>query len=111
MSRDRRIWALVSVGAAALLVHLGLGLSMGEDYAIPSTILGIVGATVALRGPLGQAVANWLQGGGSNEALPSDQVLGELDELRSRLVELEERVDFSERLLVKHREGAEQPGA
>ena len=109
MSRDRRVWAFVGVGAAALLVHLGLGLSLGEDYAIPTTILGIVGATVALRGPLGQALASWLQGG-SNEALPSEQVLGELDELRGRVVELEERVDFSERLLVKQREGAEQPG-
>jgi len=30
--------------------------------------------------------------------------LGELDQLKQRMSELEERVDFAERLLVKHRE-------
>jgi Tfp pilus assembly protein PilO len=40
------------------------------------------------------------------QSLEGDQVrLGELDELKQRMSELEERVDFAERLLAKQREG------
>jgi hypothetical protein len=36
--------------------------------------------------------------------LPSGEVQHELDELRSRLAELEERVDFSERMLTQDKQ-------
>ena len=35
--------------------------------------------------------------------------LAELDELKNRVGELEERVDFAERLLARHREGERLP--
>lgn len=107
MSADRRgvpFLALLGAGCAGLFVHLILALKLGEGYAIPVTIIGAIGATVALRGPLGQAFAEWIRGAGGNE-LPPEQVLNELDDLRTRLTELEERADFSERMLAQRREG------
>ena len=43
------------------------------------------------------------------DQLPSD-VQGELEQLRNRVMELEERVDFTERLLAKVREHEQLPG-
>ena len=80
--------------------------------------LAIGAASVALLfGPIGSALARRL--GGHSE--PGDtsnqieeiraQVTAELDDLRNRLVEVEERLDFAERLLA-HGEPANQlPGA
>jgi len=106
MIPDRRsipLVALLGTGAIALAVHAILAVSLGEGYAIPVTIIGAIGATVVLRGPLGQAIAERIRGGGGQE-LPPEQVLNELDDLRARLGELEERADFSERLLAQRRE-------
>ncbi len=107
MTGDRRtipFVALLGTTLGALLVHAILALKLGEGYAIPVTIIGAIGAAVVLRGPLGQAIAERIRGGGGNE-LPPEQVLNELDDLRSRLSELEERTDFSERMLAQRREG------
>lgn len=93
------------LGVVALAVHMILALTVGEDYAIPATILGAIGGTIVLRGPVGQALARRIQSGpaGGTE-LPPEAVLNELDELRTRITELEERADFSERLLAQQRE-------
>jgi hypothetical protein len=55
-----------------------------------------------LRGPLGRALADRLAGraGRADE----ERLRGEVDELRHRLGEVEERLDFAERLLAKTRE-------
>jgi hypothetical protein len=72
--------------------------------------LGYGAALVAiLRGPLGKAIANQLQGGA---AVPVEQILTQLDEvstdlqaLRDDLALLHERMDFAERVLVRERGG------
>ena len=87
----------------ALAVHVAMAVALGRGYAIPTTILGVIGGAVVLNGPVGKALARRLQGPTPSE-LPPDQVLSELDDLRGRLTELEERADFSERLLAKQRE-------
>jgi hypothetical protein len=69
------------------------------------TILGVFALAWAgsfvLAGPIGKAVAQRIAGKGSDEALSADldACLVELEALRSRVLELEERVDFAERLL------------
>jgi hypothetical protein len=90
-------------GILVLGSHLVLSIMAGPGYAIPTTIVGAVAAAIILRGPVGQALAKRIHGDSSSE-LPPDQVLNELDELRTRIAELEERADFSERLLARHRE-------
>ena len=72
--------------------------------AIAAAILIISVATVfVLRGPLGRAIADRIDGrhqnAGEDEALRAD-----LEETRQRLAEVEERLDFAERLLAKQRE-------
>ncbi|MGH7591207.1 MAG: hypothetical protein ACREL2_07180 [Gemmatimonadales bacterium] len=64
-------------------------------------------AVALINGPIGKAVARRFDGGGRQ--VPSDAVgsgefaarLGEVDELRARLAEVEERLDFQERLLAQ----------
>ena len=94
-------------GLVLLAGHVVLGIVVGPGYAIPTTLVGAVAAAVILRGPVGQALAARIQGGAHAE-LPPEQVLNELDDLRGRISELEERADFSERLLAQHREGSEK---
>lgn len=108
MRRDGSVVLLGVLGASvfAMLIHGVLAMKLGVGYAIPTTIVGAIAAAVALRGPLGQALARVLHG--ESVDLPPEQVLGELDDLRTRLAELEERADFSERLLAAQREEAEK---
>lgn len=93
-------------GIVVLLGHIILAVRLGIPYAIPTTLVGLVGGAIALRGPLGEAIARRFHGEASSDTLPPEHVIAELDELRTRVAELEERVDFSERLLAQHRDPA-----
>lgn len=59
-----------------------------------------VGIMKILTGPIGVALGDRLRGG-PGIAVPDQRLAGELDQLRSRLVEVEERLDFAERLLAR----------
>jgi hypothetical protein len=64
-------------------------------------------AIMVFRGPIGQALGRRIAG--DNQDGPAElpgELYAELDELRARVGELEERVDFSERLLVQKNENA-----
>jgi len=52
------------------------------------------------RGPIGEAIARRLGGMGSADAVQE----AELADLRARMAELEERVDFTERVLLQERQ-------
>lgn len=70
---------------------------------IPIWGIALGGAAVISRGPIGKAIARRI-GGEEAGAMPPElpaEILGELDDLRNRVLELEERVDFSERLLAQ----------
>jgi hypothetical protein len=71
------------------------------------SIAGIVGTVITLRGPIGRALAARIEG----RRPPDHDTLLELEELRARvlsleegqahLAELQERVEFAERLLAR----------
>jgi hypothetical protein len=65
-----------------------------------------VDAVVIFRGPLGKGLGERLAGSKlEGNALPETEALhAEVDELRYRVTEMEERLDFAERMLAK------QPG-
>jgi len=105
MNRERPMSVAIFIGGLVLIAHTILGVTVGEAYAIPATIVGAIAAAVVLRGPLGQALARRIQSQGDSPELPPETVLAELDELRARVLELEERVDFSERLLASAKQG------
>jgi hypothetical protein len=83
----------------------------------------VVGATVVLRGPMGRALAEWIRGWSKTDeqwlavqaakhgaALGApESLLAEVEDLRRRLSEVEERLDFTERLLAKSRDGERLP--
>jgi hypothetical protein len=86
---------------------------MDTPFIVPVVLFISMAAAFILRGPLGKALADRIAGRPPSGAMgDADRVLSELDDLRHRLTELEERVDFSERLLARGREtGRVGPGA
>ena len=82
-----------------------------ENILVPFFIFG-GGALVAVSfSPIGRALAERLRGRGA-QAETDPALLAEMDDMRAQLSELQERVDFAERLLAKDREPrALEPGA
>ena len=104
---DMFYFAVAAVGVSlAGMIVAGTAIA-GKDFAIPAMLMLGIGGTIVLRGPLGRALARRLE-----DAPPSvdvEPLLHELDEVRSRMVELEERMDFTERLLAREREAPGLP--
>ncbi len=100
--RGMGLLALAGIGGYALIA-----ISTGVAFAVPVGIVGAIAAAIVLRGPLGKAIARRLEGetGGVGE-----EVYAELDDLRNRVMELEERQDFTERLLTQARDSGRVPG-
>lgn len=64
-----------------------------------------------LAGPIGKALAERIAGraGDPAQAGEIEACLAEVEQLRGRVLELEERVDFAERVLAKSGEAASLP--
>lgn len=77
---------------------------------ILAIILLFGGGTLGLLAfsPVGKAIAERIRGGRADSIDP--EVLSELDQLRHDVVELQERVDFTERLLAQQRDTAQLGG-
>jgi hypothetical protein len=58
--------------------------------------------------PVGKAIADRIRGRSADPG-PDPAVYEELERMRGELAELQERVDFTERLLAKSREQAQLP--
>jgi hypothetical protein len=61
-----------------------------------------------LQGPVGEAFADRLRHGPRSRT--DATLIGELEELKTRLAEVDERLDFAERLLAAGREVDQLPG-
>lgn len=96
------LWFGGLVGTGALMVAT---LTLGPA-SIPIWGIALGALAVVARGPVGRALGRRIAGGETNPATPdvTGELLGELDELRTRVLELEERMDFSERLLARRHE-------
>jgi hypothetical protein len=79
---------------------------MSQDALVILAIIVAVVAVKLLRGPLGHAIADRVRG----PAPPDAAVLEELEALKGRLAEVEERLDFAERLLAKSEQAERLPG-
>src|SRR5437762_778117 len=96
--------ALLVAAMALMVVPVFMALAfLSARIGAPSiAIWGIAiwGGVSVFRGPVGKALATRISGESTDgpAELPAE-LYAELDELRARVGELEERVDFSERLL------------
>ena len=80
-----------------------------SPFAVPVVLFASIAAVMILRGPFGRALAELIAGRRGRDAHPSELLLAEVEELRRRVGELEERLDFAERLLARHREAERLP--
>lgn len=91
------------IALTAIAGFVAMTMELREDFAIPALIaLGVMGFAV-FRGPIGKAMARRLENG---PVVPevSTETQAEMEDLRARMFELEERLDFTERMLSKARE-------
>jgi len=99
---SRNITTMLTVSVIAMIGGLAIITESIGAAAIPIYGMTMVAATIVLRGPVGKAIARQLGGeapeGGQLLEVPQE-VYAELDELRARVLELEERQDFTDRLL------------
>jgi hypothetical protein len=95
--------------ASGFFLMIGLSKATGALGAasIPIWAMVIGGAVYVLRGPLGDAILRSIanEDGDPEQGVQSQEILHELDDLRAQVGELQERVDFTERLLAREREG------
>jgi len=70
--------------------------------------LGLAFLLSKVFGPIGAAIGARLRG--SRAGAPDHRLASEVDELRTRLAEVEERLDFAERLLTRGGEVDQIPG-
>ena len=81
----------------------------GPEVLIPISLFFSVGAVLILRGPLGKAFAERIAGRSGHDEEDLQALRTEVDDLRTRLAETEERLDFAERLLSAQREPDQLP--
>ena len=90
----------------------------GPEVLVPITFFVSLAAVLIFRGPMGKAIAEairrappWTDGPPAPDT-DTERLSAELEDFRHRLAELEERQDFTERLLAQQRErSALRPGA
>ena len=87
----------------------------GPPAIVMIVFLGVVAATIILW-PVMRALARRLEGKGAADAALRAEVeqlhhrLGEVDVLHQRVAEMEERIDFTERMLARGQAPAALPG-
>lgn len=88
---------------------------MGElgPFLVPIVLFITIGAVAIFRGPLGRALGERIAGGSQREDLAHelDAMRQGLEDVRERLIDLEERLDFTERVLARDKEGGRLPPA
>lgn len=78
----------------------------GQDVVVAVALT--IGLVKIFRGPVGAALADRIRAGHAPAADPA--LAAEVDQLRGRLAEVEERLDFAERLLARAREADQLSG-
>ena len=78
-----------------------------DPFSLVAVVVIAVGLVKIFRGPIGDAVADRMRGSVTS---PDATLLAEIDALKARLAEVEERLDFSERLLANGRQADPMPG-
>ncbi len=73
-------------------------------FLVPIALFVSIATAVVLRGPLGKALGERIAGRAGVGDRESEALRAELEDLRFRVVEMEERLDFAERLLAQQKQ-------
>ena len=97
---------LVVVSGVFLMVGLMKATSVLGPLSIFIWAFAVIGVVHVLKGPLGEAILHALAQGDEDRdgAGVPPELLHELEDLRAQVGELQERVDFTERMLARERE-------
>lgn len=107
MSKEKQEWigaAFVGIGLGAMGLFGALAAASASlgPVAVPIWAIAAFIVVRLLRSPLAKGFADRLAGRAADADIPElPELYAELDELRARLTEMEERQDFAERLLAK----------
>ena len=88
---------------------------MGEiaPFLVPITMFLTIGAVLIFRGPFGKALAERMAKGdrqmSTGDAGETEALRAEVEDLCWRLGEVEERLDFAERVLARHKDAGQLP--
>ncbi|MEE8193834.1 MAG: hypothetical protein V3T74_13900 [Gemmatimonadales bacterium] len=88
---------------------------MGEiaPFLVPITMFLTIGAVLIFRGPFGKALAERMAKGdrqmSPGDAAETEALRADVEDLRWRLGEVEERLDFTERVLARHKDVGKLP--
>ena len=110
--RDRRrghfspAFGILAVGGVLTMIGLTKATEQLGAASIPIWGMVVVGAFFLFRGPFGTAILNAIASHDQDRELPATDpnVLAELDELRNQVAEMQERLDFTERLIAQQRD-------
>ncbi|MEO7332927.1 MAG: hypothetical protein ABIZ71_03180 [Gemmatimonadales bacterium] len=97
---------LVIASGFFIMIGLSKASSALGAASIPIWAMAIAGIVLVLRGPLGEALLHSIAQSDTeqvSEGVPPE-LIQDLDDLRAQVSELQERVDFTERLLARERE-------
>ena len=97
---------LVMVSGILLMVGLMKVTSVLGPLSVFVWAMAIAGVVYVLKGPLGEAILHAIAQGDEelNGSGIAPELGHELEDLRAQVAELQERVDFTERLLARERE-------
>jgi hypothetical protein len=100
------IIAMVTLSGFFLMLGLSKATGALGAASIPIWAMAIAGVAYVLKGPLGEALLRTVADADRGQEMGgvSPEVLHELDDLRAQVAELQERVDFTERLLARERD-------
>lgn len=80
---------------------------MGEiaPFLVPITMFLTIGAVLIFRGPMGKAIGERIAGRHEEiDHAEADALRAEVEEMRYRLTDMEERLDFAERMLARQKD-------
>jgi hypothetical protein len=106
-SKEDQLTYRLVFGALFIVVPISLALIVASAKLGPASIpiwISVAGCVWLIsKGAIGDAIAARLRGDVGSAELQAE-ALTELDDLRTQMAELQERVDFTERLLAQERE-------
>ncbi len=101
-----------AIGVCYIVTMLNITADLGP-VSIPIWGATLMGLIFLANSPIGKAVARRIAGApleAPAQVQVPDEVYAELDEMRARLLEVEERQDFAERLLAQRSDDGSRPG-